>query len=386
MRTLIGGIVASVLMTAPWSTGQAEGPRWALTELPVQPSGLAWPTEGWPEANLPTDVKERVDAVIDKAFLEDNGMGETRAVVLIKNGRLVAERYREGYTPDMPMVSWSMAKSITHALVGVAVENGHISDLDAPMPTPWPDHDPRSQINWRHWMSMTDGLAYRELTATSLMNNDVVQMMYGPGRLDVVEYIKDLRVLHAPGEQWNYTTAGAHLIGRALQDVTGTGVGKADAFTAWMQSELFKPIGVSATPEYDSAGTFLAGSLVYMSARDFAKFGYLYLRDGVWENQRLLPEGWVDSARSPGPDAESDNYGALWWLTPPDGRGVPSPGASDYGPRDLFSAQGHEGQITAIVPSQDIVVVRLGDGADSGDEWLALYDWVADLVVAAGQG
>ncbi|WP_162174790.1 serine hydrolase domain-containing protein [Hyphomonas oceanitis] len=191
-----------------------------LVPLPPQPEGLAWPTQGWETGEMAPDVAAIVQPMIDTAIAGEKAgpMGETRAVVIIHHGKLVAEAYRDGFGPDTKQVSWSMAKSVTSALVGRAVRLGLIKDIDAPMPTPFDAGDKRAEITWRQWLTMTDGLDYTEIGATGMADNDVIQMMYGPGRFDVLDYIKDqVPALHEPGTVWNYSTAAFHLIGHALQ-------------------------------------------------------------------------------------------------------------------------------------------------------------------------
>ena len=135
----------------------------------------------------------------------------------------------------------------------------------------------------------------------------------------------------------------------------------------------------SAQPEFDSTGTFIGSALVYATARDWARFGLLYLRDGVWQGRRILPEGWVDFARSKTPVEDCDVYGAGFWVTPSNGLGKPYHALSASGPRDLFLAQGHEGQIVVIVPSRDLVLVRLGL-LDDRNGWHALGEWLGKVV------
>jgi CubicO group peptidase (beta-lactamase class C family) len=137
--------------------------------------------------------------------------------------------------------------------------------------------------------------------------------------------------------------------------------------------------------EFDPQGTFYGSSLVWATARDFARFGYLYLRGGVWDGRRVLPEGWVDFARSHGPDPETDVYGAHWWLTPSEGPGRPDRALiTDNALSDAFSAQGYEGQIIVVAPSKDLVLVRLGRFDDDGEAWNALGDWATRLIGAFG--
>ena len=348
-----------------------------LVPLPPQPEGLAWPTQGWETGEMAPDVAAFVQPMIDTAIADEKAgpMGETRAVVIIHHGKLVAEAYRAGFGPETKQVSWSMAKSVTSALAGRAVELGLIDDIDAPMPTPFDAGDIRAEITWRQWLTMTDGLDYTEIGATGMAENDVIQMMYGPGRFDVLAYIKDeLPALHEPGTVWNYSTAAFHLLGHALQGIA-TNVPSATSFSDWFRLEFSDPIGMNALIEFDASDNYLGGSLVWASARDFAKFGYLYLRDGVWDGDRLLPEGWVNFSRSH-PDGPKENvYGAGFWLTTGGAEPIPANQRRDAPPWDSFAAEGHEGQTIFIVPSRDLVIVRLGIMSNEGENWPDLFRW-----------
>jgi CubicO group peptidase (beta-lactamase class C family) len=402
-----------------------------LHPLQPHPADVAWPTEAWETGTMPADTAPIVDELIAAAMAGEKTdiMGETRAIVIIHRGRLVAEAYRDGFGPDTKHVSWSMAKSITQALVGRAVQLGLIEDIDAPMPTPFAADDPRAAITWRQWLTMTDGLDYKEINATSLADNDVVNMMYGRGKYDVLAYVEEeLPLIHEPGTHWNYSTAGFHLVSWALEQVVSeqsdlpmpakvcvstppfnpdqkyieslqdacssfdARVMKANWWVAEAQ-EAYKEdpenspkpiafyvraqlglIGMDAQPEFDASGTFLGGSLVWASARDFAKFGYLYLRDGIWEAERLLPEGWVDFARTKTPAENANIYGAGWWITAY-GEARSHPQNADSPPWDAFHAGGHEGQTIWVVPSKDLVIVRLGLMSNAGGNWEALYEW-----------
>jgi CubicO group peptidase (beta-lactamase class C family) len=374
------------------SIGLASGSM-AQTAPPVAapaPVEASWITdrESPPVALAPDVDAARLDAEIAAAMAaEVPDMGQTRTLVVIHRGRLVREAYGAGITRDTKLVSWSVAKSITHGLVGRAVALGLIADIDAAMPSLWPASDPRAAITWRQWMQMTDGLDYLEIGATSVVN-DVSRMTFGAGRRDVVTWFSGHHPpKHAPGAHWNYTTGGVNLIAWALQSLavpeTLTGMARAEASFAWMQASLFGPLGMQAVPEFDAAGTFLGGSLVYASARDFARFGQLYLQDGVWQGQRLLPEGWAAFADTPGTGSNTDSYGALFWITPNDGGpGFPRRSSWVGAPLDGYHAQGHEGQIITIVPSRELVVVRLGVMNNGQPGWDALYDWAQRVVLA----
>lgn len=360
-------------------------PALALTPLPPQPAGVAWPTQAWPEGAPTGPTREAIAALVDPVVRATHPqMGETRAVVIVQGGRVVFEQYRAGYGPDTRLISWSSAKSMTQALVGAAVQQGRL-DPDAPMGHPlWGADNGYAKITWRQWLQMIDGQAYREIGVTRVIDSGAAQALFGPGRLDVASHCARLPAAHAPGAVWNYNTCGTTLVAAALGRViapTGAPDARRAAFTRWMKDALFNRIGMtSAVTEFDSSGTFLGGSLVWANARDFARFGLLYLRDGVWEGQRVLPDGWVDFARSPQPQPETDTYGAGFWLTPPTGNGV---GLRSLiigeGMRDAFSAQGRAGQVVLIVPSKDLVMVRLGQFEDGSPAWDALGDWMGQV-------
>lgn len=362
-----------------------------LAPLPPQPEGVPWPTHAWQEAPLPADVdRATFDLAMTEAFAGPHPlMGETRAVLIVQSGRIVYERYGEGYSRDTRLVAWSMSKSITHALVGAAVMQHRVA-LDAPMGSPhWRAGDRRASITWRQWINMVDGQDYTEIGAPSVVENDVANMLYGRGRLDTTRFAAGLRLAHDPGTHWNYNSAGVLLISDALtravvpdpRDVAE----RRERMRSWMDSALFQPIGMNPVAEFDAQGVFYGSSLFWATARDFARFGYLYLRDGVWDGARVLPAGWVDFARTPGPDVNTDIYGALWWLTPPTGTGRPMRSLIvEDGLRDAFSAQGHEGQIIVVAPSKDLVLVRLGLFEDNGQSWDGLGDWAGHVIGAFG--
>lgn len=396
MGKTIGFLIGAFLLLALPASAQN------LFPLQPHPVDTAWPTENWEVGTLDRETEEVVGNLIVQAMLGQRGdvMGQTRAVVVIHKGKLVAEAYKDDFSEDTKQVSWSMAKSITQALVGRAVHLGLIEDIDAPMPTPFPEGDPRNAITWRQWLNMTDGLDYKEINATSLADNDVVNMMYGRGKYDVLAYARDeLPLVHEPGEVWNYSSSSYHLIAVALQKLVHApqiSAGLVEEGTIEPNEEiqmlmrlsnihfgalLFTPLGMDFRIEGDSVGTFLGGSLVWASARDFAKFGYLYLRDGVWEDERLLPEGWIDFARTETPADNANIYGAGWWITAY-GEERTHAQTAKTPPWDAFHAGGHEGQTIWVVPSRDLVIVRLGLMTNAGENWEALYEWNQEIARA----
>jgi CubicO group peptidase (beta-lactamase class C family) len=387
---LRSAIFATLLMAA--CLGATAGAASAQTPapLPAQPVGVAWPTQDWPTAPLPRDLdRAAFDLAVTEAFAGVHPlMGETRAVVIIQGGQLVFERYGEGYSADTRLVSWSAAKSITHALVGAAVLQGRVH-IDEPMGNPhWRAGDRRASIPWRTFLTMTDGLDYTE-TAPEVAHSGNARMLFGDGRTDTARWGAGLPLIHDPGTHWNYSSATTLLISDALtrrivldpRDAND----RRTRMRAWMNEVLFNPIGMRPIVEFDPQGNFYGSSLIWASGRDFARFGQLYLRDGVWDGRRLLPEGWVDFARTRGPDANVDVYGAQWWLTPSSGTGRPmrslivAPGLED-----AFSAQGHEGQVVLVVPSKDLVMVRLGLFHGGQEAWDELGNWMGRFVNAFG--
>lgn len=376
--------VAAVLAFA--TSAQAQ----TLYPLPSQPAGVAWPGTDWETAPLPADVdRAAYDLAVTEAFAGVHPqMGETRAVLIVQGGRVVFERYGDGYTRDTRLNSWSVGKSITHALVGAAVLQGRLG-IDAPMGNPaWRAGDRRASITWRQWMQMVDGLEYTE-NAANVAEAGNARMLFGEGRRDVARWAASRPLIHDPGTHWNYTSAGTMLTSDALTRLLVPQPSNMDDRRArmrvWMNTSLFDRIGMRPVVEFDPQGAFYGSSLYWANARDYARFGYLYLRDGEWNGERVLPEGWVDFARTPGPGANTDTYGAQWWLTPPSGTGRPSRSLLiNPDLTDAFSAQGHEGQIIVVVPSKDLVLVRLGRFDGGAEAWDALGDWAGRLIGAFG--
>lgn len=381
---LRGMAMAAVLTIAASAEAQS------LHPLPSQPAGVAWPGADWETASLPNEVdRAAFDLAVTEAFAGVHPqMGETRAVVIVQSGRIVFERYGEGYTRETRLNSWSMGKSITHALVGAAVLQGRIG-IDAPMGNPaWRAGDRRASITWRQWLQMVDGLDYQE-SAENVAEAGNARMLFGEGRRDVARWAANRRLVHDPGTRWNYSSAGTLLISDALtrtivphpRDVSD----RRARMRTWIGASLFDRIGMHPLIEFDPQGLFYGSSLYWATARDYARFGYLYLRDGVWDGERVLPAGWVDFGRTPGPASNSDIYGAHWWLTPPNGPGRPARSLIvNPALRDAFSAQGYEGQIIVVVPSKDLVMVRLGRFDGGGEAWDALGDWAGRFIGAFG--
>lgn len=318
----------------------------SLAALPSQPAGVPWPSQAWPERAPSSEVDVvRLETALGQAFANPppSDVGATHALVVIHRGELVAERYDAAAGSETTLPSWSMAKSVLHALVGILVREGRL-EIEAPADVPaWQQEgDPRRTITLDQLLRMSSGLRFDE-EYTDPDGSSTIQMLFGPGRDDVAAFAADFELLHEPDTVWSYSSGTSNIVA----EIVGRRVGGGETgMRAFMKSELLDRIGMrSAKPRFDAAGTWLGSSFLFASARDFARFGLLCLRDGVWEAKRILPEGWMDYARTPTP-ASGGEYGAHFWLAT-DGTGT-------------FSANGYRGQYTVIVPERDLVIVRLG--------------------------
>jgi CubicO group peptidase (beta-lactamase class C family) len=313
-----------------------------LVTLPQQPGDVAWPTESWSRAALNATDADAFARHADALFELTPAQGVTYAFLIIQRGRIVYERYAAGANNFYLQYSWSMAKSITQALVGILVRQGRI-DVNRPAAVPeWQGAgDPRRAITLAQLLQMRSGLQFAEDYVDDVAS-DVIPMLNFEGRFDTGAFAAAKPLVHAPGTVFSYSSGTTNIICRILRDV----VGGPTEMLAFMADELFEPIGMrTPVPKFDRAGTFVGSSYCLASPQDFARFGYLYLRDGVWDGRRILPAGWVDYARAPSYVGDAEAYGAHWWLTPRTSR---------------FYAGGYDGQRILVVPEQDLVVVRLG--------------------------
>jgi len=327
--------------------------------------------------DLPAGVD--LEGLLDEMFDPDGPMHETYAVLVVRGGRIVTERYANrlpSFTDDGPMVdrdvpllSWSMAKSMLHATVGLLVADGRISLEDRPDVPEWTDpDDPRGDITVERLLEMRDGLDWREVYALDAPS-DVVTMLFGEGRADVAAFAARRDLAAAPGTRFCYSSGSSNILSRHIASILGPGA----AYERYLRERLLDPIGMtSARPTFDDAGTWIASTFVHATARDFARFGLLYLRDGVWGGDRVLPAGWVDTARrarSTDPD-DGRRYALHWWV------------AEDrFG---SFWANGYEGQSILIAPALDTVLVRIGRTDPAGCAHLP--GWRARVLEAIAVG
>jgi CubicO group peptidase (beta-lactamase class C family) len=345
-------------------------PEPPLVALPPQPDGLAWPTTEWERGGAPVGLD--LEGLVDEMFA-DARYETSYAVLVVHHGRLIAERYANAlpnWVGDdiavdrtTPLLSWSMAKSMLHAIVGVLVGEGRLRLDETGLVPEWRD-DERAAIGLRDLLAMRDGLDWNE-DYVDAGGSQVIDMLYGEGNADVGAFARSRPLAVPPGTRFNYSSGTTNVISGIVADVVGRG----DAYRKFLHDRLFVPIGMTtAEPTLDPAGLWVASSYVHAIAEDFARFGYLYLRDGVWDGARVLPEGWVDSGRQlHSIDPENGHgYGWQWWVT--------------HDEHGTFWANGYEGQSILVSPGQDLVVVRIGrtDAAHSDD----LFEWRARVVDA----
>lgn len=320
-----------------------------IVTLPPVPDDVAFPTEAWQRADPPRGALHRgLAALVEQAIAEPQPELEFRtdALLVVHHGRIVAERYGAGFGPDDTQPSWSVAKSMLHAAVGILVRQGRLSIPKSATVPEWSgDDDPRAAITLDQLLHMTSGLRFVEDYVDDKVS-DVIKMLFRPGAEDTGAFAAAFPRDHLPDTVSNYSSGTSNIISRVIRDM----VGPHDAYGRFLRTELFDRIGMaSATPRFDHSGSWIASSFCFCTPRDFARFGLLYLRNGVWDGQRLLPEGWVDYARTPAPAQPTDTehgYGAHWWLL-----------RDDLG---TFFASGYRGQYIFLVPALDLIVVRNG--------------------------
>jgi len=312
----------------------------------------------WPEGDAPApEPPPALARVLDAAFDERGPKRRrTRAVVVARDGRLLAERCAPGLSAATPLNGWSMTKSLFGTLLGTLVGPGTLSlSARALLPQWSASGDPRARIALEDLLRMRSGLSFSEVYSD--LGSDVNRMLFVEP--DAAAFAASRPLAHPPGTHWQYASGTANILSLIARRALGDA-----AYAAWPRRALFDPIGMaSAVFEPDSSGTFVASSFLFATARDWARLGLLMAQDGVWGGRRVLPEGWVEFLTTPTPQAPDGRYGALWWLKLSKELGGLGPAAARV-PADAYHALGHEGQCLTVIPSKRLVVVRLGLSID----------------------
>jgi len=350
-------------------------PGVAVPPPPGDPSQIPWPDGDRlpdPDAAAASD-SGRLARVLEAAFDGRSYGAQTKTIafVVVHRGRLVAERYRPGFGPHTQYRTWSAAKSIASALVGILVGEGRLRVAEPAPIAEWrAPGDPRAQITLEHLLHMSSGLEQRGAEA------DRVYF----GGVDAVAEITGARLEAAPGTRWHYANRDTLLLARAMREAIGDDA----AYWALPYRTLLHRIGMRSTvAELEWGGNFVLSSQVFSTARDLARFGLLYLNDGIWNGRRILPEGWVAYTRRPAPARSTGlaalwryrvlglmGYGAQFWLV----------GGLPFVPDDAYAAMGSRGQSVVIVPSRELVVVRTALDPEVGGVFFRHDRFMRDLL------
>ncbi len=320
------------------------------------PSLINTDTIPWPRGDklsdlLPAEINfEKLNSVVEDAFKEPSPekLRKTRSIVVVYDGQIIAEKYADGFDKNTKQHGWSMTKSITNALVGILVKQGKL-DINQPAPIDLWKNDERKEITISNLLHASSGLEWEENYGGP---SDATNMLFKKKNMGM--FAADHSPRDKPETKFYYSSGTTNLLSWIIRQT----IGEKD-YHSFPAKELFYKLGMySATIEPDANGTFVGSSYSFATARDWARFGLLYLNNGYYNDEQILPDGWVKYSVTPAPAAEMGEYGAQFWLN----AGAPgNPAHRIYPdvPADLFWADGYEGQNVFIIPSKKLVVVKL---------------------------
>lgn len=304
----------------------------------------------FPYGNLPqkdtlfTNINyDLIKKAVHNAFDTGNEkLKRTRAVLVVYKDHIIAEKYADGFNKDTKFLGWSMTKSITGAVVGVLEKQGKLNRNQSHLFSEW-NQDERANITLNNLLQMNSGLAWEEDYSKI---SDVTKMLFLKANMPHIQLQKPL--IDTPNTRWNYSSGTTNLISGFIANQFKS---KQDYLDFWY-TELIDKIGMhSMTIETDLEGHYVGSSYGWATARDWSKFGLLYLHNGDWNGEQILSKNWVDYTKTPTPTSEGI-YGAQFWLN--------AGGHFPDVPKDLFSCNGYQGQKVSIIPSKDVVIVRFG--------------------------
>ncbi len=314
---------------------------------------IAWPAGNkWDSTKVDGINYAALQQAIDNAFIETDPEKpiNTHGVVIVYDGNIIAERYAPGVDQNSRLMGWSMTKSIGNALVGILVRDG-VLNVQEPAPIPGWNDDERKNITINDLLHASSGLQWNEsyFIPTSAFHNMFIR------RDDKGGYAASLPLAHDPGSFFQYSSGSSNILSHIIRQKVGD-----DEYHRFPYERLFFKLSMyTAILEPDASGTFVQSSYCFASARDWARFGLLYLNNGVVNGERILPEGWVRYSTSPAPAAKKREYGAQIWLNlgrPDDPQDCFEPGV----PHDAYFFEGFERNSVTVIPSRKLVAVRLG--------------------------
>ena len=315
-----------------------------LTVFPENPDTIAWPMGDQIADDIPEGIdRAKLNRAVKEIMTDTIPFKGTFALMVVYKGQPVAEAYREGFNRDTRFLSWSMAKSFTNALVGIRVKEGQMDINQALSFTSWNVGNPR-KISMNNLMHMNSGLEWNEEYGNL---SDVTIMLHKEG--DMGAYALERDEAYPPDSVWYYSSGTTNIACLALRQTFASD----PDYWQFPRKKLFNRIGMrSAVFELDASGTFVGSSYLYATVRDYARFGLLYLNNGNWLGEQILPDNWVGYSTSPAKGSDG-RYGAFFWLNQ---LGADQPNA----PKDTYACKGHDGQFIFMIPSKELVVVRTG--------------------------
>ncbi len=366
--------IGCVIMAPDQSLEDIESlPKLDAPPLPGDPATIPWPNGDLIEDRplAPGVNAAALEAASDWAFERPTGQ-VTLSLLVVHKGQIIHERYRPGFDMTTRTRTWSTAKSIAATLIGMMVDDGQMA-LDKPLGLDWyprarsPETDPRNEITLRHVLNMSSGLNTVDNSGQEYATGS--GMAYWAGASSI-RGARSRALIREPGTFWDYENYDTLLGVYAMK----LAIGDAQAYLRFPRKRLLDKIGMRNTLlSTDRFGDFILSSQVYTNARDLARFGLLYLNNGVWNGERLISEDWIDFVRTPAPATATtgNQYGGQWWLPGDNAQGVPS---------TAYSTSGNRGQYAIVVPSHDLVIVRRG--LDFGRQGFSRWGLVREVLKA----
>lgn len=331
----------------------------------VDPDTIPWPAGNVVSDTIPAGINiEKIMNIVDRVFTDTVTFRGTFSMVVVYRDQIIAERYRKEFNRDTRFLSWSMAKSFTNAFTARLVKEGRI-DINKPVGFAGWNDDTRREITLNNLMQMNSGLGFNE-AYSKVKLTDATTMLLKNG--DMGDYAASKKSIARPDSVWSYSSGSSNIIQDHLRSV----IGNDDEYLSYPRRELFNKTGMfSVVWEPDASGTFVGSSYLYATARDYARFGLLYLHDGNWLGEQLFPEDWVSYTATPAKGSEGE-YGALFWLN--------RSGKYHGVPDDLFYCDGYDGQRIFIIPSLQLVIVRTGCSPRGTFDWQPFLEEIAGAV------